>query len=104
GSSNPLVVQSNVVHGFVGNGVIFAFGQTGTISGNTLSGGSGRNFEGISLYNPGAAVKVTSNAINGVNNGVNLTSASGAVVQVNTITGTTGRALSLNESGGGGTN
>ena len=104
GSSSPLVVQSNVVHGFVGNGVIFAFGQTGAISGNTLSGGSGGNVEGISLYNPGAAVKVTSNAINGVNNGVNLTSASGAVVQVNTITGTTGRALSLNESGGGGTN
>lgn len=104
GSSKPLTVQANVVHGFVGNGVIFAFGQTGTITGNTLSGGTGSNTSGIALYNPGAAVKVTTNAINGVNSGVNLSSASSAVVQTNTITGVTGTALELNESGGGGSN
>ena len=104
GSSNPLTVQANVVHGFVGNGVIFAFGQTGTITGNTLTGATGSNANGIALYNPGAAVKVSTNAINGVNSGINLSSASSAVVQTNTITGVTGTALSLNESGGGGSN
>jgi hypothetical protein len=104
GASNPLTVQSNVVHGFVGNGIIFAFGQTGTIMSNTLSGGSGGNTDGISLYNPGAAVKVASNAVTVIGSGISLTSASSAIVQTNTITGVTGTALSLNESGGGGSN
>jgi hypothetical protein len=103
GSANPLTVQNNIVHGFVGNGVILAFGQTGTIAGNTLTGGSG-NTSGISLYNPGPAVKVTGNAINSVNSGISLTSASSAVVQTNNLGGIAGTALSLNESGGGGSN
>jgi len=104
GSSNPLTVQSNIVHGFVGNGVIFAFGQTGSIMGNTLAAGGAPNTSGVVLYNPGAAVKVTTNAISGVNNGISLSSASSAVVQTNTITGSASTALTLNESGGGGSN
>ena len=104
GSSKPLAVQANALHGFVGNGVIFAFGQTGTISGNTLNGGGANNTDGISLYNPGTAVTVTTNNISGGSRGINLTSASSAVVQANTITGVSGTALSLNESGSGGSN
>jgi hypothetical protein len=104
GSANPLMVQADTVHGFVGNGVIFAYGQTGTIISNTISGASGGNVGGISLYNPGSAVKVTTNNLNGGNSGISLTSANSAVVQGNKITGITGTALSLNESGGGGSN
>ena len=100
GSSLPIAVQGNSVHGSGGNGIIFAFGQTGTITGNTVSGGR----SGITLYNPGSAVKVTSNAISGGDSGIDLSSASNAVVQLNTITALTGNALRLNESTSGGSN
>ena len=100
GASFPLTVQGNIVHSVNGNGVIFAFGQTGAITGNTLTGVS----SAITLFSPGPGVKVTTNAITNTGDGIDLSSASGAIVQTNTVGSATGRALQLNESSGGGSN
>lgn len=100
GGAFPLTVQSNVVHSVNGSGVIFAFGQTGTIMGNTINGAN----SAITLYSPGSGVKVTTNAISNSAGGVSVASATGAIVQTNTLSSISGQALQLNESGGGGSN
>lgn len=100
GTTLPLTVQGNAVHNPGTDGIVFVLGQTGTISGNTVSGAP----SGISLIQPGSSVKVLSNAVNGGNSGIGLQSATSATVQSNTITSLTGTGLSLNESSSGGSN
>ncbi|HKB99082.1 MAG TPA: NosD domain-containing protein [Terriglobales bacterium] len=99
GSSNPLNVQGNTVRGFSGNGISFASNQVGTILSNTIVGGT----TGIVLNSTGIGVKATGNSVSAGGSGITLTSATSATVQTNTINGT-GTALTLDESGGGGSN
>lgn len=68
--------------------------------GNTINGAN----SAITLYSPGSGVKVTTNAISNSAGGVSVASATGAIVQTNTLSSISGQALQLNESGGGGSN
>jgi hypothetical protein len=99
-STAALTIQGNSIHSINGLGIGFGTNQGGTISTNTISQVS----NGLSFQNAGPNVKATSNSISSTQTAVSLGSANTVVVQSNTISNTSGTAISLNDSSGTGNN
>jgi len=100
GSASALTIQGNSIHSINGLGIGFGANQGGTISTNTISQVS----NGLSFQSAGPNVKATGNNISSTQNAVSLSSANTVVVQTNTLSNTSGTAISLNDSSGIGNN
>ena len=95
-SASALTVQGNSIHSINGLGIGFGANQGGTILTNAISQVS----NGLSFQSAGPNVKATGNNINSTQTAVSLNSANTVTVQTNTITNTSGIAISLNDNSG----